>query len=152
MDKPIVIPFDKLSAELLYQLLHLRSEIFVVEQNCVYNDLDQLDQTGLHALLVNEQMVIAYARILPPQTKFKTASISRVVVKANERGKGVATRLLVCCLEKISECYGADSKVSLSAQSHLIKWYERIGFQVNSEEYLEDGIPHTEMIYIPPSS
>ena len=138
--------FEDLTNYQLYDILKLRSNIFVVEQDCVYNDLDDLDKNAIHQFLEKEGEIIAYARILKPGTRFKEFSIGRVVVKKSERLKGVGILLMKKAVEYLIESENAE-KIKISAQKYLRKFYENLGFKVVTDEYLEDGIPHFGMIY-----
>jgi ElaA protein len=138
--------FEELTNSELYDILKLRSEIFVVEQDCVYNDLDDLDKNAIHQFLEHEGEIIAYARLLKPGTRFKEYSIGRVVVKKSKRLKGIGILVMKKAIEYliISEKAG---KIKISAQKYLRKFYENLGFEIVTEEYLEDGIPHFGMMY-----
>ena len=130
----------------LYDILQLRSEIFVVEQNCIYNDLDGLDKDAVHLLYKKEEEIVAYARLLKPGTRFTDFSIGRVVVKESERGKGLGIELMEAAKNFIINEWGAV-KIKISAQSYLQKFYENLGFEIVTEMYLEDGIPHFGMMH-----
>lgn len=138
--------FNELSPSELYEILRLRAEIFVVEQNCVYNDLDDLDQSAIHQFLIENNTIIAYARILPPGTRFPDFSIGRVVVKKSARMRGLGIELMKTAIDFLRNKY-KPSKIKISAQKYLRKFYEDLGFEVLTEEYLEDGIPHFGMMY-----
>jgi ElaA protein len=137
--------FDKLSADELYDILRLRSEIFVVEQNCVYNDLDGLDKVAVHQFMRKDGEIIAYSRLLKPGTRFSEYSIGRVVVKQSERGTGLGIKMMEEAKLYIAGEWGA-TKIKISAQSYLQRFYENLGFEIVTEMYLEDGIPHFGMI------
>jgi len=137
--------FKDLDLEELYKLLQLRSEVFVVEQNCVYQDIDDKDQKALHVMgFVNSEMV-AYTRIFAAGDYFKEASIGRVVVKDNVRNLGYGYDIMNASIEAIYKNYGS-SKIKISAQTYLNDFYENLGFKPIGESYLEDGIPHIAMI------
>ena len=138
--------FTDLATSELYAILQLRSEIFVVEQNCVYNDLDGLDKDAVHLFLKKDAKIVAYARILGPGTRFADFSIGRVVVKESERGTGLGIELMEAAKNYIINELGA-TKIKISAQSYLQRFYENLGFEVITEMYLEDGIPHFGMIF-----
>ena len=129
----------------LYDILQLRSEIFVVEQNCVYNDLDGLDKQAIHQFLKKDGEIVAYSRLLPPGTRFSEYSIGRVVVKETERGTGLGIQMMEEAKNFILNEWKATS-IKVSAQRYLQKFYENLGFKVVSDMYLEDGIPHYEML------
>jgi ElaA protein len=138
--------FTNLTNTELYDILQLRSEIFVVEQNCVYNDLDGLDKDAINLFHKKEGKIVAYARILNPGTRFADFSIGRVVVKESERGTGLGIELMEAAKNYIIDEMGA-TKIKISAQSYLKRFYENLGFEVITEMYLEDGIPHFGMIF-----
>jgi len=130
----------ELSANEVENIFSLRSEVFVVEQDCVYQDIDGKDQKAKHVLGKKDGEIVAYARIFKPGEYFKEASFGRAVVKKTERGKGVGDELVINCLENINE-----EEIKISAQSYLKGFYGKHGFKVEGNEYLEDGIPHTAM-------
>uniref|UniRef100_UPI0032163A35 GNAT family N-acetyltransferase n=1 Tax=uncultured Draconibacterium sp. TaxID=1573823 RepID=UPI0032163A35 len=138
--------FSELSTTELYDILQLRAEIFVVEQDCVYNDLDGLDKDAVHQFYKKENKIIAYSRLLKPGTRFPNYSIGRVIVKETERG----TRLGIQMMEEAKSFIVNEwkaTKIKISAQKYLQKFYENLNFKVVTEEYLEDGIPHFGMIF-----
>jgi ElaA protein len=130
----------ELSTREVENIFSLRSEVFVVEQDCVYQDIDGKDQKAKHVLGKKENDIVAYARIFKPGDYFKEASFGRAVVKKTERGKGVGDELVKNCLENITE-----EEIKISAQSYLKGFYGKHGFKAEGNEYLEDGIPHTAM-------
>jgi ElaA protein len=138
--------FEELSTNELYDILRLRSEIFVVEQNCVYNDLDGLDKAAVHQFLKKDGEIVAYSRLLKPGTRFSEYSIGRVVVKQSERGTGLGKEMMEEAKRYIVDKWGA-TKIKISAQSYLQRFYENLGFEIVTEMYLEDGIPHYGMLY-----
>lgn len=137
-------PFKELSADELYQLLQLRSEVFVVEQNCVYQDIDGKDPKAIHVIGEFEGEIVAYSRIFKAGDYFDQASIGRVVVKENFRDRKWGHDLIKEAIVAIEKNFGT-SEITISAQLYLKKFYESHGFIQTSEEYLEDGIPHIEM-------
>ena len=130
----------ELSPNEVENIFSLRSEVFVVEQDCVYQDIDGKDQKAKHVLGKKNNKIVAYARIFKPGEYFKEASFGRAVVKKTERGKGVGDELVKNCLENITE-----EEIKISAQSYLKGFYGKHGFKAEGNEYLEDGIPHTAM-------
>ena len=140
----ILKTFQELSNNELYEILSLRSEIFVVEQNCVYNDLDGLDNEALHLYLQEDEQIISYVRMFKPGTRFPYASIGRVVTKMEYRGKGLSSALMKEAIRFLQEDWQIKT-IKISAQKYLQKFYESLGFKVVTEEYLEDGIPHYGM-------
>ena len=137
--------FEELSLQELYQLLQLRSEVFVVEQDCVYQDIDGKDQKALHVLGFVDQRIVAYTRIFPQNFYFEQAAIGRVIVKQEYRKAQLGHEILKASIEAIREHYGTDT-IKLSAQTYLTKFYESHGFVQTGEGYLEDGIPHIAMV------
>ena len=137
--------FDDLTRRDLYAMLQLRERVFVVEQDCPYLELDGLDEHCLHVLGKLEGTIVATTRILPPGLKYAEASIGRVVTSQSVRGSGVGRALMGATLDAVVEQYG-PCPIRLSAQSYLIAFYESFGFARVSEEYLEDNIPHVDMV------
>jgi ElaA protein len=140
--------FEQLSTKELYYILRLRSEVFVVEQDCVYQDVDDKDQKALHVLGIKDDKLVAYARIFKPGDYFKNTSIGRVVVKKEERKYGFGKDIMLGSLKAIKEEIGLV-KVELSAQVYLKRFYNDLGFIEIGEGYLEDGIPHIRMLKKP---
>ncbi|MBN2637105.1 MAG: GNAT family N-acetyltransferase [Prolixibacteraceae bacterium] len=138
--------FDELSNYELYEILKLRSEIFVVEQHCVYNDLDDFDKYAIHQFVKKNDKIIAYARLLKPGTRFCDFSIGRLVVDKAERGNGFGTAIMNEAKKYMIENLKAD-RIKISAQQYLQQFYEKLGFVAVTEMYLEDGIPHLAMVY-----
>ena len=132
----------ELSTSEVENIFSLRSEVFVVEQDCVYQDIDGKDQKAKHVLGKKENEIVAYARIFKPGDYFKEASFGRAVVKKTERGKGIGDELVITSMKNISY-----NEIKISAQSYLKNFYGKHGFVAKGEEYLEDGIPHTAMYY-----
>ena len=136
--------FKELSTDELYAILQLRSEVFVVEQDCVYQDIDFKDQKSLHVFGLKDDKIVAYTRIFKPGDYFENASIGRVVVAANERKYGFGHDLIKASIKAIKTHFKVD-KITISAQKYLKKFYESHQFNQVGEEYLEDGIPHIRM-------
>ncbi len=137
--------YEKLSKSELYDLLQLRSEVFVVEQDCVYQDIDGKDQKALHVLGYKDSLLIAYTRIFQPGDYFEEASIGRVVVKKNERMHQYGYDIMNASIQAIEDHYN-QSEIRISAQTYLKQFYNQLNFKEIGEEYLEDGIPHINMI------
>ena len=137
-------PFEALTVHELYDVLKLRSEIFVVEQNCVYLDLDGKDKLALHLIGEYDGKVVAYSRLFDAGISFNNASIGRVVVHANYRDKKWGHDLMREAIAGIKSNFHTD-KITIGAQLYLKKFYENHGFVQTSEMYLEDDIPHIEM-------
>ncbi len=136
--------FETLSVNELYDILRLRSEIFVVEQNCVYLDLDNKDQKALHLFGIFEGKIVAHARLFKPGISFVHASIGRVTVDAKHREKKWGHELMRQAIAGILHHYG-ETEITIGAQLYLKKFYESHGFVQTSEMYLEDDIPHIQM-------
>ncbi len=136
--------FKQLTATELYELLKLRSEVFVVEQQCVYLDLDGKDAKALHLLGYDAGELAAYTRLFAPGDYFEEASIGRVAVSQRHRGKGLGREIMVASLQALETRFG-PVEIALSAQAYLRRFYEDLGFAVEGSEYLEDGIPHIHM-------
>ena len=137
--------FQQLTINELYDLLQLRSEVFVVEQNCVYQDIDGKDTKALHVIGKKNNKIIAYTRIFKPGDYFENASIGRVVVSKLERQHKYGYDLMEASIKTITDYFNTTT-IELSAQVYLKKFYNTLGFQEVGEEYLEDGIPHINMI------
>lgn len=137
-------PFKALSTIELYELLQLRNKVFIVEQNCVYQDLDEKDQIAIHIMGELDNKIIAYCRIFKPNDYFTEAAIGRVVLDMNFRNKKMGHQLMQVAIETIQSHFN-ERNITISAQLYLKHFYESHGFIQSSEEYLEDGIPHIEM-------
>ncbi len=143
--KFIVKSFSELTTEELYGILQLRSEVFVVEQDCVYQDIDFKDQKSLHVIGFKNDKIIAYTRIFKPGDYFEEASIGRVVVKDTERKYGYGHDLMKVSVKAVKDHFKTE-KMALSSQVYIKKFYQTHGFKQVGEEYLEDGIPHIRMV------
>ena len=141
----LVKPFEKLSTSELYDLLQLRSEIFVVEQDCVYQDIDGKDQKAFHVIGSKNNKVVAYTRIFNAGDYLDKASIGRVVVKDGERKHGYGLDIMKASIKAVEEQF-KEVSIALSAQTYLKRFYNSLGFTEKGAEYLEDGIPHIMMI------
>ena len=137
--------FSELSLTELYDILQLRSEVFVVEQDCVYQDIDGKDEAALHIIGYKNEKIVAYTRCFEPGYYFEEAAIGRVVVKDSERKFGYGHEIMKASDRAIQQ-YFQTSNIKLSAQQYLIKFYESHGYQTTGEGYLEDGIPHIAMV------
>lgn len=137
--------FEDLTKQELYSLLKLRSEIFVVEQDCVYQDIDGKDEKALHILGFKNNKIVAYTRIFKPGDYFEFSSIGRVVVAKNERAFKYGYDIMNASITAI-ETHFKESKIKISAQAYLKTFYNNCGFKEIGEEYLEDDIPHIAMI------
>ncbi len=137
--------FNELTANELYHILQLRSEVFVVEQDCVYQDIDSKDQKALHVIGKQENMIVAYTRIFRAGDYFKEASIGRVVVKKEQRKYGFGYEIMQYSIQAVKEQLN-ERIIRISAQSYLKSFYNSLGFKEIGEGYLEDGIPHIAMV------
>lgn len=137
--------FTELDSSTLYAVLALRSEVFICEQSCAYQDLDFKDQYAFHLIAKQGDEIVAYLRVIEPGKKYLEPAIGRVLVRKQNRGQGLATELMRIALEKIELEY-PDQGIRLSAQQYLEKFYRNLGFKTVSEVYLEDKIPHVEMV------
>ncbi|MEQ9210613.1 MAG: GNAT family N-acetyltransferase [Pseudomonadales bacterium] len=139
---------DKLTGQQVYDIFFLRQNVFMLEQNCLYQDIDVEDATALHLCCYDDKgALLGYLRILPPGREPEPA-IGRVAVKKKARRGGIARRMMEVALEKCQELY-PDKKIRLSAQTYLIDFYASLGFMEIGPEYLEDDIPHQDMISVP---
>ena len=139
--------FNNLSVNEYWEILHLRTAIFVVEQDCPYQEVDEKDKVSFHLFGSDQQgRVIATSRILPQGVSYNEVSIGRVALKKEDRGKGIADVMMLKTFEFIEKQFG-EVPVRISAQEYLINFYAKHGFKQVGEGYLEDNIPHIEMIY-----
>ena len=145
MLKTTIKRFEALTTNELYAILRLRSEVFVVEQDCVYQDLDDKDKKALHVMGWYDNTIVAYTRIFDVKLYFNEASIGRVVVDKKYRSKGFGIDIMIASIDAIKNHF-SQIQIKISAQTYLIKFYNNIGFKEQGKPYLEDGIPHTAMI------
>ena len=145
MLKILTKSFAELSTKELYDILQLRAEVFVVEQNCVYQDIDGKDEKALHVIGFKSKKIVAYCRIFKPGDYFEKASIGRVVVAKNERKFGYGHIIFQHSVETVKEHF-KETSIKISAQLYLKNFYESHGFVQIGEGYLEDDIPHIAMI------
>lgn len=139
--------FENLSHQEMYDVFQLRSAVFVVEQNCPYQDFDGKDNLSSHVLGYDEKnILVAYARILPKELSYKEISIGRVCVTKKYRNTSLGIELMKKTLVYIEEIFGKNEAVRISAQTYLLNFYKKFGFESTGKEYLEDDIPHSEMI------
>ncbi|RAJ10655.1 ElaA protein [Chitinophaga skermanii] len=142
--------FEDLGVHELYDLLRLRSEVFVVEQNCVYLDLDNSDQKALHVLgYTDDNQLVAVTRLFDSGIKFKEASIGRVATAFSVRKLGIGKELMRVSIASVEEHFEAK-EIRIGAQEYLQRFYEELGFVKASDMYLEDNIPHIEMVRVAP--
>lgn len=137
--------FNELSVTELYKIVTLRNQVFVVEQNCAYLDTDDYDQEAYHILIWHENVLVAYARIIKPGVKYTNSSIGRVVVNQNHRKLNLGHLLMTYAVKAVNELF-KNCDITISAQAHLQHFYNKHGFETISDEYLEDNIPHVEMV------
>ena len=138
--------FYELDKEDLYQILRLRSEVFVVEQDCVYQDIDNKDKNAIHLYYKENDEIVAYTRIFKAGYYYENPSIGRVVVSKKNRGKYLGKKIMIDSIEYIKQNIKGE-KIELSAQKYLDKFYRDLGFYKIGEDYLEDGIPHQRMLF-----
>ncbi|MFP8966249.1 GNAT family N-acetyltransferase [Pokkaliibacter sp. CJK22405] len=138
---PTLVPFSELTTSQLYHLLKLRQDVFILEQQCLYPDIDGIDPESLHCLWETDGQLDGYIRVIPEPDQ---ARIGRVVLRESARGTGLAGKLMAEVVRLCEERFPEQDQV-LSAQAHLVGFYGRFGFVEESEEYLEDGIPHVDM-------
>lgn len=139
------LAFDALSTAELYQVLQLRTEVFVVEQACIFQDMDDADPQAIHLLGMSGGRLVAYARCFAAGLKFSEASIGRVIVRESMRGSGAGHLLMdqaIACVFALWQ----EQPIRIGAQARLQKFYTQHGFQAAGAPYLEDGIPHVEML------
>lgn len=146
--KILVKPFHALTTEELYALLQLRSEIFVVEQQCIYLDMDGADALALHVMGYEQGKLAAYTRIFRAGDNMELPSIGRVAVQKKFRGQGRGYEIMKASLTAIESEFG-EKEVAISAQTYLIEFYNDLGFKKIGDIYLEDDIPHIKMIRKP---
>jgi ElaA protein len=139
--------FEELTTRELYAILRLRSEVFVVEQNCVFQDMDNADQLAMHIMGFDdvENELVAYTRLFGPGIKFDMCSIGRVVTSPRARRTGMGRKLMEHSIAVVEDRFG-KVPIKIGAQQYLEKFYASFGFKQSSEMYLEDDIPHIEMI------
>ncbi len=137
--------FDELTTKELYAIVQLRIEIFVVEQNCPFQDLDGQDFEALHIFSINQNQCNAYARIRP--TDAKEVLISRVMISQETRGFGLAYELMALSIKQAKKNF-PKNQIKIAAQKRLQSFYEKCGFVYNGKDFYEDGIPHCTMYYI----
>ncbi len=137
--------FDELTASELYSIMQLRNEVFVVEQNCVYQDADDKDQKSFHLCGWDDEKLVAYTRIIPQGISYTEASIGRVVTSPAYRKTGAGRQLMKESIRRGFSEFNCTA-IKIGAQIYLTAFYQSFGFVQCSNEYLEDGIPHIEMI------
>lgn len=134
--------FSELTTAELYELLRIRTDVFVVEQNCVYQDMDYDDQQALHLWLTKDGQIVALCRVCPAGTHMEQVSIGRVITTV--RGKGYGKQIMLAAIEAAKKHFGA-THIDLEAQEYAKGFYEHVGFRQSSETFILDGIPHIRM-------
>ena len=137
-------PFRELATEELYELLRIRSEVFVVEQDCVYQDMDYDDQPAIHLWLTEGDSIVALCRVCPAGTHMEEVSIGRVITTVRDKGYG--KQIMLAGIEAAKEYFGAK-KIDIEAQEYAKGFYEQVGFRQSSESFILDGIPHIRMTW-----
>ncbi len=140
--KCIVKHFNDLTVEELWEIYLIRSKVFVVEQDCVYQDVDEYDKISYHVMMVDEEGLQAYARVIPAKQRYEEVSIGRVI--SMKRRCGLGTELMQNAIRTACEKFGAE-EIVLGGQVYALPFYEQAGFKAFGDEYLEDGIPHMHM-------
>lgn len=143
--------FDELTLKELYAILALRTDVFVVEQECPYPEVDGKDVQSYHLFAQENGEIVAYLRILPPGLSYDEASIGRVVIRASHRGQGLGRPMMQQAIDYIVRVLKED-RIKIGAQAYLEDFYASLGFEQVSEVYLEDGIPHMDMVYRKPAN
>lgn len=141
-------PFAELDVHQLYAMLRLRQDVFIVEQECIYRDLDDLDQRATHMLCWRDQELLAYQRCLPPGLSYTQSSLGRITVAPEGRGLQLGRELVKRGIDYNSQQW-PEQDIKIGAQAHLEDFYRSLGFKLAGEAYIEDGIPHIHMIRSP---
>lgn len=136
--------FDELTTNELYQALKLRYDVFVVEQNCIYNEFDDIDYHALHIFYHNKGKIIAYCRLY--QKSENTASLGRIVVDKRNRNSGLGKKIILDAIDYVNQNWSLMNEITISAQFHLKNYYETFGFEQVFEAYDDGGIPHIDML------
>jgi ElaA protein len=140
----VIKKFDELTLAELYEILRARAEVFIVEQNCAYQDLDNVDKNAYHVYLKDEGGILAYLRVIDKGERLDEVSLGRVITL--KRRQGLGTAVMRVGIDVAKEKYGAK-RIKIGAQAYAKPFYEQLGFRQISDEYMEDGIPHIYMIY-----
>lgn len=142
----LIQPWENLGRDEVAAIFRLRIEVFVIEQDCPYQDIDGLDALANHLMVLDGDQLVAYSRILPPGTSYHdAASIGRILTAKSHRSRGIGAKMIRLSIDHIREFLPGDL-IRISAQAHLQEYYGRFGFDTFGEEYLEDGIPHIGMV------
>jgi ElaA protein len=137
--------FDELNTQQLYQILRLRQLVFIIEQECLYPDLDDLDQQSIHLCAWKNGELLAYLRSLPPGLEYSESALGRVLVGESARGLKLGRELVQRGIA-LNQRTWPGSGIKIGAQAHLEKFYQELGFETSGELYVEDGIPHVKMV------
>ncbi len=140
--KLVIKHFNDLTPDDLWKIFYSRCAVFVVEQNCPYQDIDKFDKVGYHLWLEEDGKLLAYCRALPENTFFPTPSVGRVI--SLRRREGLATKIVEEGMKVAVEKFSAET-ITIEAQTYARELYEKVGFRQTSDEFLEDGIPHIQM-------
>lgn len=143
--KSVYKSFSKLTTNELYQILKLRQDVFIIEQDCIYGDIDGNDSKAYHLLFLKDDTVIAYLRIFAPGVKVKEVSMGRIIVSKDFRGTGLGKTLIEKGIELCTNHY-PDTDIRIEAQAALMSYYNQYGFKEEGEVYLWDGIDHIQMV------
>ena len=138
--------FEELSTQELYQIMKLRIEVFIIEQQCLYQDADDKDQKCYHIMLIKDENLVAYARLVPVGLSFPEVSIGRVITSAEVRGTGAGKVLMNAAIEACKNIFG-PVPIRIGAQTYAKDFYVGLGFEDTGTAFLEDDIPHIEMLY-----
>ena len=138
--------YNELTKRELFDIYFLRQEVFIVEQNCVYQDIDLKDHYSYHLIAYDKETLVAYLRIVHPGISYDEPSIGRVITKLSYRRKGISKNLMKSAIQKVRDVYN-HSNIRISAQEYLIPFYRSLNFTPVGEVYLEDDIPHIEMMH-----
>ena len=139
--------FESISKEELYDVLSLRQRVFIIEQDCFYEDLDYSDQDAIHLLLYKDNKLIGYSRVFQPGIKYDAASIGRIVIDLYYRGRGYGKSITQEAIQFLKNNF-PGSDISISAQYRLVNFYKDLGFEIEGEVYLEDNIDHIKMTLV----
>ena len=139
--------FESISKEELYDVLSLRQRVFIIEQDCFYEDLDYSDQDANHLLLYKDNKLIGYSRVFQPGIKYDAASIGRIVTDLDYRGRGYGKSITQEAIQFLKNNF-PGSDISISAQYRLVNFYKDLGFEIEGEVYLEDNIDHIKMTLV----
>lgn len=140
--------FDELSTTELYAILKLRNDVFVVEQKCAFQEIDDKDQQCFHAIIYDGKNIAAYCRVAPAGIIVPDASIGRVITSPGYRGAGLGKSIMEYVINQCKQLFG-NSAITISAQVYVLDFYLNLGFHKTGEIYEEDGIPHLDMVLHP---